>query len=174
MEPSAERFRRTDEIFHLLLGLPASEREGALARECDDDAELEADVRALLAAEDGSAGFIEAAIGGEAQRVAGGGARIGDVVGVYRLTGELGRGGMGMVYRAERADDQYRATVAVKFLAGGRGDPELFGKDELHTAKLPQRRGAFTCLDVQAHQPDVGPLIQRIERNQLVPIAGVL
>jgi serine/threonine-protein kinase len=125
MEPSAERFKRIDALFHQVLALPQSERESALARECAGDSALYDEVQALLNAEYASGGFLESAIGGEAQRVAGASPRTGEVVGAYRLTGELGRGGMGMVYRAERADEQYRATVAVKFLVGGRADPEM-------------------------------------------------
>ena len=37
-------------------------------------------------------------------------------IGPYRLLRELGRGGMGIVYLAERADGQYRRQVAVKLL----------------------------------------------------------
>jgi tetratricopeptide (TPR) repeat protein/tRNA A-37 threonylcarbamoyl transferase component Bud32 len=40
-------------------------------------------------------------------------------VGPYRLVRELGRGGMGTVFLAERDDDQYRAKVAVKLVRPG-------------------------------------------------------
>lgn len=44
--------------------------------------------------------------------------------GPYRVTGEIGRGGMGMVYEAERADRTYDRRVAIKTVrfarAGGR------------------------------------------------------
>ena len=39
--------------------------------------------------------------------------------GPYRLLREIGRGGMGTVYLAERADDQYHKQVAVKLLQAG-------------------------------------------------------
>src|SRR5262249_3629868 len=40
-------------------------------------------------------------------------------VGPYRLIRELGRGGMGTVFLAERDDDEYHARVAVKLVRPG-------------------------------------------------------
>jgi serine/threonine protein kinase len=40
------------------------------------------------------------------------------MLGAYRLEEEIGRGGMGAVYRAERADGQFEKRVAIKVLAG--------------------------------------------------------
>jgi eukaryotic-like serine/threonine-protein kinase len=40
-------------------------------------------------------------------------------VGVYRLDEEVGRGGMGVIYRASRADGEFDQTVAVKLIKRG-------------------------------------------------------
>jgi serine/threonine protein kinase/tetratricopeptide (TPR) repeat protein len=45
---------------------------------------------------------------------------IGRRVGSYQIVEEIGSGGMGEVYRAFRADDQYRKQVAVKVVRQGR------------------------------------------------------
>ena len=40
-------------------------------------------------------------------------------IGAYRVLRELGHGGMGVVYLAARADDQYRKRVAIKVIPAG-------------------------------------------------------
>lgn len=42
----------------------------------------------------------------------------GELIGPWKIINELGRGGMSMVYRAERDDGQFERTVAIKFLHG--------------------------------------------------------
>ncbi len=46
-------------------------------------------------------------------------------VGSWRLSEQIGRGGMGVVYRGHRADGQYEQEVAVKLLPHGLDTPEL-------------------------------------------------
>ncbi|HEX3236314.1 MAG TPA: serine/threonine-protein kinase [Gemmatimonadales bacterium] len=68
-------------------------------------------------------------------------------LGPYRVLREAGRGGMGVVYLGERADDQYRKRVALKLLRRGMDDPHLVRRfleerqilatlDHPHIAKL--------------------------------------
>jgi serine/threonine protein kinase/tetratricopeptide (TPR) repeat protein len=45
--------------------------------------------------------------------------QIGRRIGAYRIERELGRGGMGTVYLAVRADDQYQKQVAIKLIKRG-------------------------------------------------------
>jgi serine/threonine-protein kinase len=48
-----------------------------------------------------------------------------DRIGPWRIARELGRGGMGVVYLAERADDEYQRLVAIKVVRAGLLAPEL-------------------------------------------------
>jgi non-specific serine/threonine protein kinase/serine/threonine-protein kinase len=106
-------------LFHEALPLPVEDRAALLERECREDAALRSEVERLLAAHDRAGSFIEspaASLG-----------RLGTVeepidgrrIGAYRVIGELGRGGMGAVYLAERADGQYEQRVALKLIKRG-------------------------------------------------------
>jgi len=44
---------------------------------------------------------------------------VGRQIGPYRLVQEIGEGGMGIVYRAVRADDEYQKQVAIKLVKAG-------------------------------------------------------
>src|SRR2546423_8491954 len=50
---------------------------------------------------------------------------IGRQLGAYRVVREVGRGGMGTVYLAERADGQFSKTVAIKILKSGVNTEEI-------------------------------------------------
>ena len=82
---------------------------------CSDPA-VRAEVAALMQAHERSAGLLDGA-------PLGGWTRAGDdrltCVGAYRIVRELGRGGMGTVYLAERDDGHFARTVAVKVLRRG-------------------------------------------------------
>jgi len=79
-----------------------------LGRECAGDAEMRAEVESLLHAYERAGGFLETppAAGPRA-------------IGPYELLDELGRGGMGVVYRAVRRDQGFERNVALKLVKRG-------------------------------------------------------
>jgi eukaryotic-like serine/threonine-protein kinase len=93
--------------------------------ECAGDPELAGELKSLVAAHDIQHGPVEslaAALGSAATADEDAGSvRIGP----YRLMRELGRGGMGVVYLARRADGQYRREVALKLAQSPVFDPHL-------------------------------------------------
>jgi eukaryotic-like serine/threonine-protein kinase len=115
-----ERWRQIEEIFHGALDRAPADRSEFLDRHCGGDAELRAEVESLLAEQVADA-FLAVPIGSAAHAVSRqtADARIGQRLGAYRLTGLIGQGGMGAVYRGVRDDDQYRKQVAVKLVKLG-------------------------------------------------------
>jgi eukaryotic-like serine/threonine-protein kinase len=116
-----DRWERIKEIFGSVVDCAPEAREQLLDRLCAGDAELRAEIGSLLAAHNTGAIVDRPA----ARALFGTGietphpAWIGRRLGPYRIVEELGSGGMGEVYRAVRADDEYEKEVAVKVLRAG-------------------------------------------------------
>ena len=124
-----DRWQEIQGLFQQAVDLDAAAQAQWLDEACGGDRALRDEVAALLEAERraGAGGFISDVIGRAARDLAADQpSRVGERVGPYRLLRELGHGGMGTVYLAERADEQYHAQVAIKFVrdAGVSGELE--------------------------------------------------
>jgi len=124
---SSERWERIREAFAAVAGRGADEREEILARLRREDPELASEVEALLRADAEAGDFLETPPPIPTEILARGSSNFapGDRIGPYRVLRELGRGGMGRVYLAERADGEYEKRVAVKVLRPGRDADDL-------------------------------------------------
>jgi serine/threonine protein kinase/TolB-like protein/tetratricopeptide (TPR) repeat protein len=133
--PSPERWRRIEELLDAALELPPKEQAALLERACGDDLALREALERLLRAHGRTGDFLESPAADYAAPflpdlstfasplVAG--ARVGP----YRVVREIGRGGMGAVYLAERDDGEYQKQVALKVVAGVWAlDDELLGR----------------------------------------------
>ena len=117
---SRDRFQRCEELFHAALPLSEQERAAFLQRSCPEDPELRSEVERLLAAHERAGDFISSpALAAEPAGSAADSSWVGGHVGPYRIVREIGRGGMGAVYLAERADGQYEQRVALKVIKRG-------------------------------------------------------
>jgi eukaryotic-like serine/threonine-protein kinase len=128
MKTKAQRWERVEEIFHQALEQPPDTREEWLKVVCAGDAGLHAEVASLLKS-DNAAGpglvgahvrqaVLDLAVPDASDEVSKS-AMEGRLVGSWRLIRELGHGGMGAVYIAERADQQYDSRAAVKLVSRG-------------------------------------------------------
>jgi tetratricopeptide (TPR) repeat protein len=123
---TAEIWQRMEPILDAALELPAGERAACLDRACAGDAALRARVEALLAADAEAGGFLATPVATQLRAVrdsapdrAVAAARGGERIGPYRVLRELGHGGMGAVYLADRADGQFDRRVALKLIRRG-------------------------------------------------------
>ena len=112
-----DRWQEIERLFLAASELPAGERSGFLERETGGDSELRAAVEGMLRHSDEGGTRFLAAVGQAAAAVQA--AQEPTHIDKYRIIREVGRGGMGVVYLAERADDAYRKQVAVKLVWPG-------------------------------------------------------
>jgi serine/threonine-protein kinase len=116
-------------LFEELVDLSAGERESRLTGV--SDAELAARVRHLLDADSAAGGFLETPAG--ALGIAGGlfddrDETAPERIGPYRILRRLGRGGMGEVLLAERADGLFEQRVAIKLLRRGMATDDVLAR----------------------------------------------
>ncbi len=109
--------RHTLEVFERALALEGEDRASFVARECGNDGRLRDEVLALLKADADavSSAFL-------AQPIQAISDRSGERMGPYRLVQLIGHGGMGSVYRGERADGAFAKPVAIKLVLFDAGD----------------------------------------------------
>jgi non-specific serine/threonine protein kinase/serine/threonine-protein kinase len=115
-----DEWRRVKAILEGVLDQPAEARESFIVSACAGDATLRARVTALAAAAEGDGGMLDAPNAVEAgAEVPEAPSRAGERVGPYELLAEIGRGGMGTVHLARRADDEFEQRVAIKLMRPG-------------------------------------------------------
>ena len=116
-----ETWARIESLFLDALEQPADGRAAWLRAVCDGDHALFAQVDAMLRADEAPADLF----GGHALDVIDPAAALRlmeaplDRVGAWRVTGHLGTGCMGTVYRGERDDGAFEQTVALKLVKRG-------------------------------------------------------
>jgi serine/threonine-protein kinase len=130
-----DRWQRIEELYEGAAALHGGEREAFLLRGCGDDAALRAELEGMLAAERPlSVERLAPAEGSVPDPL------VGALVGRWRVVELLGRGGMGTVYLAERADGEYQQRAALKLVSaaawGGPGAAERFRTERQVLARL--------------------------------------
>ncbi len=137
-----DRNQRVKQIFQDAIERPAAERAPFVAAACGDDVAARDRVMALLAAYDGTDGFMASRqhAHGEAAglAVAGGEApqgRVGTRIGPYKLLELIGEGGFGAVYMAEQ-ERPIRRRVALKLIKAGMDTKQVVARFEAERQAL--------------------------------------
>jgi serine/threonine-protein kinase len=133
MKYDPDRFHRIDALFDAALELAPDDRAAFLDGECAGDVALRTEVESLLDSVDTSESMIgEHVADFAAPLIAGMPSDVDDpalepdtLLGPWRIVREVGRGGMGTVYLAERADDAFELQVAVKVVKRGMDSAEV-------------------------------------------------
>jgi serine/threonine protein kinase/tetratricopeptide (TPR) repeat protein len=130
-----EIWKQVESIFELAADLPFQERDAFLADRCAGEPELRFEVEKLLKSVAAADTFMESPVWTDSGFIDSQIKKVisssldeakdenldlkGAVLGPYRLDSELGRGGMGTVYLAERNDGEFSQQVAIKILKRG-------------------------------------------------------
>jgi len=117
-----ERWEQIESLYYAARERGPDLRASFLDQACAGDASLRLEVESLLASDEQAGDFLNTpAMKIATEEIAEERARslVGRQLGHYRLLSQLGAGGMGEVYLAARADDQFRKQVAIKLVKRG-------------------------------------------------------
>ncbi len=121
-----ERYQQVKQIFYKAVDLPAGDRGAFLAQSCLGDEELRRQVEMMLGSDTEKTTFLDAPPLKPVTRLfAPAEMEAPKRIGPYEILREIGRGGMGAVYLAARADDQYRKQVAIKVVLRERENTQV-------------------------------------------------
>ena len=152
-------WQQVKQLFQAALDREPPERAAYVREVCGDDTELAAEVESLLAAHDRAGSFAErpaiAKVAPVSDSTSGRTLQPGDALGPYEVTGWLGAGGMGEVYRAR--DQNLGRDVAIKLL------PRAFTSDPERLARFEREARVLASFN----HPNIGAIYGLQETNGL-------
>jgi tRNA A-37 threonylcarbamoyl transferase component Bud32/tetratricopeptide (TPR) repeat protein len=124
-----DEWRYVEEIFLAALEKDGDTRSQYLDEVCRGKADLRAQVESLLAHAGGGTGTLESLVSEAAKKLpASRDKYVDSKIGPYRILHRLDEGGMGVVYLAERSDEHYQQTVAIKLVKSGMDSREIVNR----------------------------------------------
>lgn len=125
-------------------------------------AELRAEIESLLANEDKAEGLMEVPAVVFSRDFIEDDALAGQEIGAYKVIGELGHGGMGAVYLAERADGKFTQRVALKLL-----------KREMNTGAIRRRFRREREILASLDHPNIARLLDAGTTTDKIPFLAM-
>lgn len=174
---SAEQLRRLHRLFDEAMELTAEPRTAWLARLAVDEPELAASLQRLIAAEEAEAGLdarrLQQQIDQTLRQMLPESLAPGTPVGAYRVIEEIGAGGMGRVFRAERDDPSLRHDVAIKVVRRDMLTPQALARFQSERAVLARLQHPGICQFIDAGTLDDGsPYVVMEWLRDAVPIGA--
>jgi eukaryotic-like serine/threonine-protein kinase len=159
----AENWKKVKELLDEVLQIETSERRNYL-KNSGVKAEIRAEVESLLAFESESEDlmrfsaveFSKDFFDGDENSL------VGQEIGVYKIVGELGQGGMGAVYLAERSDGKFKQKVALKLL-----------KREMNTVALRRRFQQEREILASLEHPNIARLLDAGTTGDKIPFLAM-
>jgi serine/threonine protein kinase/tetratricopeptide (TPR) repeat protein len=175
---STARWEQTKQLLEEALRLSPDERPQYLDCACGSDRQLRADVESLIASHEAAGSEFLAGAAGDVLDLASVSSHRSDgpppqVMGHYRLAEELGRGGMGVVWKAE--DTRLHRFVALKFLPADLASaPEALARfrREAHAASTLNHPNICTVYDVGELQGQAYIALEYLEGVTLNRLIG--
>ncbi len=153
------------ELFEQALDQPEDQRAAWVEQQCQGDADLKREIEGLLSAHETDKGVLDRSVQPLAAEALNepGEITTGQSIGPYKIISELGRGGMGVVYKAE--DTRLERTVALKFLA-----PHLVADPEIRARFTREAKAAATL-----NHPNICTVyeIEEIEGRTFISMAYI-
>ena len=117
--PPRNRWKTVEDLFNAASELDRADRPAFLAAVCGADELLRKEVESLLDSAEKTLDLLHRPVREEARAVATGTPLGNRRIGNFELIRLIGEGGMGEVYLAARADDQFRQYAAIKLMRVG-------------------------------------------------------
>ena len=114
-----EKWKIVKEIFNSAIDRPPGDRASFVLERARGDQAIIEEVTALLQADEEAGDFIGSPTVAVSQLIADEIEMAGKQIGPYVIEREVGRGGMGAVYEAVRADEHFEKRVAIKLIKRG-------------------------------------------------------
>jgi hypothetical protein len=175
-----ERWRQISQLYSAVLAQDTTARPTFLADACGVDADLRETLESLLAQQDSAEHLLNvralevaAQVRSEAE-MASTTPMEGRRFGAYRILHEIGRGGMGSVYLADRVDETFHKRVAIKDRLAHRAAIRVAragGLCDCREHRLPFREQWY---DSAAHIIVVVPGFQPYIARTLMYVSGLL
>jgi serine/threonine protein kinase len=153
-----DRFQQIRNLFEAALERRTAERAAFLAEACGNDQELREQADRLLSAHESTVTLSEALPERQEPVRTDPASREGKRLGDYEILRQLGRGGMGSVYLARRADEAFHKNVAIKILRADAASTDL-------VQRFHREREILAQLD----HPNIARLLDAGETDEGLP-----